>query len=112
VVRAFCARSAIRWTDTWLQSGTDTAVGLKGTKFGLSLHHEMWLYVNRCGFPPIEALRSATSVTARRWRLSDRGMVKVGRKADLVLVKGDPTVDIESMQDVVGVWRNGVQLAK
>jgi imidazolonepropionase-like amidohydrolase len=39
-------------------------------------------------------------------------MVKVGRKADLVLVKGDPTVDIESMQDVVGVWRNGVQLAK
>lgn len=70
----------------------------------------MWLYVNRCDFSPIQALRSATSVSVRRWKLSDRGLVKPGMKADLVLVKGDPTVDIECTRDVVAVWRNGIQL--
>ena len=89
-------------------SGTDTCLGFLGTKFGLSLHHEMWLYVQRCSFSPIEALRSATSISARRWKLAERGLIKPGMKADLVLIQGDPTDNIERTRDMVGVWRNGV----
>lgn len=91
-------------------SGTDTATGLKGTAFGLSLHQELSLYVERCGFTPIEALSAATSVSARRFRLDDRGQLKEGLRADVLLVKGDPTVKIRDSINVEGVWRGGERL--
>lgn len=83
---------------------------MKGTKFGISLHHEIWLYVERCGLSALEALRSATSVSAKRFRLSDRGRIEPGLKADLLLVRGDPTTNIECTFDIVDVWRNGTRL--
>ncbi|KAL2787485.1 hypothetical protein BJX66DRAFT_341128 [Aspergillus keveii] len=90
--------------------GTDSSSHLKGVFVGASLHHELWLYVNRCGFTPLEALQSATSVPARIFKLHDRGRVATGLKADLVLVKGDPTTDIKCTLDISEVWRNGVRL--
>ncbi|CEN59979.1 hypothetical protein ASPCAL02420 [Aspergillus calidoustus] len=90
--------------------GTDSSSHLKGVFVGASLHHELWLYVNRCGFTPLEALQSATSVPARIFKLHDRGRVATGLKADLVLVKGDPTTDIECTQNISEVWRNGIRL--
>lgn len=81
---------------------------VKGVKFGISIHHELSLYVYRCGFTPIEALRSATSVSARRFGLADRGKIVPGLKADLLLVKGDPTTNIVCTIDIVNVWRNGI----
>ena len=79
---------------------------------GASLHHELWLYVNRCGLTPSEALKSATSVTARRLRLPDRGRLCEGLKADLILVKGDPTVSIDCLTEIVDIWRNGDRLKR
>lgn len=58
----------------------------------------------------MEALQSATSVASRRLQLPDRGMVREGLLADLVLVRGDPTRDIDALADIVGVWRNGEKL--
>ncbi|KAK8017823.1 hypothetical protein PG993_014149 [Apiospora rasikravindrae] len=87
--------------------GTDASPGFAGMHIGLSLHHELWLYVHRCGMSPMEALKTTTSVSARRWRLLDRGQIAVGKKADLVLVRGDPTKDIGVTTNIVGVWRNG-----
>ncbi|KAL2060886.1 hypothetical protein VTL71DRAFT_8938 [Oculimacula yallundae] len=91
-------------------AGTDTATGLKGTAFGLSLHQELSLYVERCGFTPIEALRSATSVSARRFRMHDRGVLKEGLRADVLMVRGDPTKNIRDTVNVEGVWRGGERL--
>lgn len=91
-------------------AGTDSAAPVKGVKFGISLHHEMWLYVTRCGLSAVEALRSATSVSAKRFRLSDRGRIEAGLKADLLLVRGDPRTSIECTLDIVDVWRNGTRL--
>jgi imidazolonepropionase-like amidohydrolase len=79
---------------------------------GASLLHELWLYVNRCDFTPLEALRSATSVPSRRLELSDRGRIEEGLKADLVLIKGDPTSSIDDVTDIVHVWRNGERLTR
>lgn len=70
----------------------------------------MWLYVKRCGLSAVEALRSETSVGARRFRLSDRGRIEPGLKADLLLVRGDPTTSIECTLNTVDVWRNGTRL--
>ena len=42
--------------------------------------------------------------------MSDRGKIETGRLADVVLVKGDPTQDIEALSGIKGVWRNGDSL--
>ena len=66
------------------------------------------MYVERCGFTPTEALRSATSVPARRFKfLNDRGSIAEGLRADLLLIKGDPSTNIEDLFNVVGVWKAG-----
>lgn len=93
-----------------LDSGTDTATGLSGTIFGLSLHQELSLLTSRCDFTPGEALRSATATTASRLGLKDRGRLAEGLRADVLMVKGDPTVDIGCTIDIAGVWRGGVAL--
>ncbi|KAJ5573931.1 uncharacterized protein N7459_008358 [Penicillium hispanicum] len=92
--------------------GTDTAADLVGTRGGASVHQELWMYVNRCRFTPLEALISATSKTADRFGFSDRGKVQEGRLADLLLVAGDPTQSIDALSDIKGVWRNGERLAR
>jgi adenine deaminase len=99
------------FTEICLLRGTDTATGLLGTSMGLSLHQELSLYVDRCGLTPIEALRSATSTTARRFRLDDRGILARGRRADILMVKGDPTKNISLTLEISGIWRGGVALS-
>lgn len=76
------------------------------------MHHEMWLYVNRCGFTPVEALGSATSKIADRFGLADRGRIEEGRQADLVLVAGKPAESIDALSEIKGVWRNGERVVR
>ena len=93
-------------------AGTDAAVpypAFGGIAHGASLHHEMQLLV-QAGLSPIEVLRAASSIPARRFGLEDRGKIEVGRRADLMLVEGDPTVDIGDSLSIKGVWREGVRL--
>ena len=60
------------------------------------------------GLTPAEALAAATSVPARIFGLPDRGRVAPGLRADVLLVKGDPTVDIKSTRAIARVWKQGV----
>jgi imidazolonepropionase-like amidohydrolase len=77
-----------------------------GTLYGASLHRELEL-LTRAGLPPIEVLRSVTSVPARCFRLDGRGVIAEGARADLVLVNGNPDADITSTRDIVAVWKEG-----
>ena len=91
-------------------AGTDVSVPLEhlgGLAHGVSVHHEMQLLVE-AGLTPIEALKSATSVIAKRFSLSDRGRIAEGLRADLVLVKGDPSINISDTLSIVRVWKEGV----
>jgi imidazolonepropionase-like amidohydrolase len=60
------------------------------------------------GLSPSEALADATSVPARIFSLKDRGRIAPGLRADLLLVRGDPTKDIHATRDIVGIWKQGV----
>lgn len=73
---------------------------------GSSIHHELVLLVE-AGLAPIEALRSTTSLAARSFGLDDRGVVAVGKRADLVLVDGDPLTDITDTTRLRGIWISG-----
>lgn len=89
--------------------GTDVSVpvpSLGGLAHGASVHHELQLLV-QAGLTPIEALRAATSVPARRFRLNDRGRIAAGLRSDLLLVDGDPTKNISDTLNILGIWRRG-----
>jgi imidazolonepropionase-like amidohydrolase len=80
-----------------------------GTLHGASIHDELDLLV-RAGLTPVQALAAATSVPAAAFALADRGAIASGKRADLVLVRGDPTTDITATRAIVGVWKQGVRL--
>lgn len=76
---------------------------------GKSLHDELELLVG-AGLTPVDALRSATSLPAEKWGLTDRGTILLGRRADLVLVDGDPTADIRATRAIRAVYVAGVRI--
>ncbi|WP_236789888.1 amidohydrolase family protein [Amycolatopsis sp. GM8] len=61
-----------------------------------------------CGLTNREAIEALTSNAAQALGVADRvGTIEAGRVADLVGVKGNPLVDIGSLQNVVLVIKNG-----
>jgi imidazolonepropionase-like amidohydrolase len=75
----------------------------------------MYLFAHEIGMSPEDVLKSATSTTATRFGFKDRGEISVGKKADLVLVKGDIADVLSDPKNrclpIVGVWRDGVLAA-
>ncbi|CAI0655781.1 unnamed protein product, partial [Colletotrichum noveboracense] len=88
-----------------------TANLVPGTQipFGESLHDELELLVD-AGMTPLDALRSATCVAAAAFRLHDRGIVRGGQRADLLLIDGDPLVDISATRKIKRIWIQGEEV--
>ena len=105
LAHAEAAVGALRRAGVPILAGTDAPA--PGLAHGLSLHHELELLV-MSGLTPLAALASATSEPARAFGFHDRGRIAVGLRADLLLVYGDPTVDIRATRDIVGIWKLGV----
>ncbi|MEV7845238.1 MULTISPECIES: amidohydrolase family protein [Streptomyces] len=76
--------------------------------FGVSMHHELELLV-RAGLTPREALNSATGLPAQAFGLRDRGAIRTGYRADLLLIDGDPLADIRATRNIRSVWVGGVE---
>ena len=85
--------------------GTDAA---NGATAGVLMHAELETVV-KAGLSPTDALADATSVPAKIFSLNDRGRIAPGLRADLLLVRGDPTVDISATKDIVAIWKQGVR---
>ncbi|MCK8492480.1 amidohydrolase family protein [Spirosoma sp. RP8] len=60
------------------------------------------------GMKPLDVLRSATSVNADVFHLTDRGRIKAGLLADLVAVDGDPIKTIANLRQVKAVIKGGI----
>jgi imidazolonepropionase-like amidohydrolase len=73
-----------------------------------SLHDELELLVD-AGLSTVEALRAATVLPAQHFGLRDRGVIERGRRADLVLIDGDPIADIRATRQIRRVWCAGVE---
>jgi imidazolonepropionase-like amidohydrolase len=76
--------------------------------YGSSLHDELENLV-AAGLSPVEALNAATVLPAKYFGLTDRGIIKEGMRADLLLVDGDPTTDITATRRITKVWVSGLE---
>lgn len=94
-----------------LVAGSDASPVATPAAHGISIHREIEL-MTEAGLSPLQVLRAATSKTADVFALPDRGRIVVGRRADLVMVRGNPIDDITATRDIVRVWRAGVPLRR
>jgi imidazolonepropionase-like amidohydrolase len=74
---------------------------------GLSAHEELGL-LTVAGLSPLEALGAGTSSAATALGLDEEiGTIAVGKRADLLLVEGDPLDDLTRLREPAGVMLDG-----
>ncbi|MFP5205671.1 MAG: amidohydrolase family protein [Acidobacteriota bacterium] len=84
-------------------SGAD----VMGAMPGISVHTELELLV-RLGLSPREALAAATNNFALQFGWTELGLVAPGRRADILIVNGDPTIDIWNARNISTLIMDGV----
>jgi hypothetical protein len=77
-----------------------------GAMPGIGEHVELEMLV-RLGLSPREALAAATNNYALEFGWTDLGLIAPGRRADIVIVDGDPTVSIWNARRIAGVILEG-----
>lgn len=79
--------------------------------YGTDLFIEMQ-YLQEAGIATIDVLKAATSLPAIHFKLKNAGFIKVGINADMVLVDGNPTKDINEIKNKKRVWKRGEEVKK
>ena len=79
--------------------------------YGSGMFDELSLFAE-AKIPPIQALQRATSKPAEYFGLTDRGVISPGKRADLLLVEGDPVADIADIRNVKRVWIGGAEVMR
>jgi hypothetical protein len=80
-----------------------------GTMPGISLHTELEMLV-RLGLSPREALAAATNNYAEQFHWMELGQIAPGRRADILILDGDPTVNIWNARRISTLLVDGNQL--
>jgi imidazolonepropionase-like amidohydrolase len=70
-----------------------------GTMSGISMHTELEMMV-RLGLSPREALAAATNNYALQFNWSELGQIAAGRRADILVVDGDPSLSIWNVRRI------------
>ena len=108
--RRFCRDGDRECRSVWLLVGTDS--GVHGVFPGASLHSELRTLV-RLGMEPLAALRAATSRPADFLDpAATFGRIAPGQRADLLLVRGDPSIRMEALSEIEEVLLAGRRLLR
>ena len=77
---------------------------------GFAEHRELELMV-AAGLTAQQALVCATGGAAALLGLEDRGLLREGRRADLVVLEADPLEDVRNSRRIRSVWQRGREVA-
>ena len=77
-----------------------------GTMPGISLHTELEMLV-RLGLSPREALAAATNNYSLQFGWNELGLIAPARRADILVVDGDPTINIWNARRISTLILNG-----
>lgn len=92
-------------------TGTDQIVNLQSPY--PRLLDELSYFVKDCGFSNAEAIRSATLIAAEViGQQKNVGSIEVGKKANLIVVKENPLLDIAAFKEIELVIKAGKLLVK
>ena len=87
--------------------GIGTDAGIEGVYHGPGAIREIW-WLTQLGFSPAEALVAATRTSAEiMHQQAGHGTIEAGKRADLVLIDGQPDKRIEDLWQVERVWVGG-----
>jgi len=88
--------------------GVKIAFGTDAGVFPHGQNAKEFALMKGLGMEPIDALRSATSVTAELFGISQKvGILEKGKLADIIAIPGDPTTDITATERVSFVMKEG-----
>jgi imidazolonepropionase-like amidohydrolase len=97
-------------TETAIRLGVPLATGTDTGEVGVTAD-TVWrevVLLHDHGGSPMTAIKAATSSAARLLGVDrETGSIEVGMVADLVLVEGDPLVDLTRLASPVAVWQGG-----
>ena len=97
--------AAMRRAGVHILAGTDAP--LPNSPPGFGLHEELALLV-RGGMSPLDAFRAATIEPALYFGMVDSmGTIAAGKVADLVILRGNPLLDIRQTRNILAVMTNG-----
>ena len=83
-----------------LELGVPIAMGTDAGALGHGQNARELVYMVEAGMTPMQSIVASTRDAARLLAMDDRvGTLEVGRRADLVLVEGDPLADISVVAD-------------
>lgn len=113
------AREAVRMNQrnlvTLYRAGVRVGFGTDSGAFplripGFAEHRELDLMI-QAGLSPLEAITIATGDTAKLLKLDDRGVLAAGKRADLLVLDGDPTAEPAALHRIHAVWQRGQRVA-
>jgi hypothetical protein len=79
---------------------------VQGSLPGISMHTELELLV-RLGLSPREALAAATNNYSLQFNWNELGQITPGRRADILVVDGDPTMNIWNARHISALIMDG-----
>src|SRR5215831_305205 len=96
---AVAFQAALETTRILHHAGVPILAGSDQVVPGSSLHRELELLV-QAGLSPLEAIRSATILPKSILGVTDSGLIEPGMRADLVVLEGNPLVNISNIRRV------------
>ena len=73
---------------------------------GWAEHRELEMMV-AAGLKPMQAIVAATRGSAQMLGAADRGMLEKGKRADFLVLAGNPLDDIRNTRKLVAIWHGG-----
>lgn len=101
------ADNAKRFADAGGRVALGTDFGCCGQFVGMSSYLQEMQFLQSAGMTPMQLLSAATSGGAALANFNDRGTIEPGKRADVIVVDGNPLTDILALNQVSTVISGG-----